>query len=204
MATNPRQNERSTREAVEETFRNATDTGFETTRRTAEQAQTMADVGRQATTATADAARQNAERTSDAWRSAGNAFGGRIVERSVEQFSHLLELAGGNTQNAMERCFHNLQAMTESGTHIADGFRNASAEWMTFTQNSIGRNLDRVTALMGCRSIDECVAVQSELARENLDGFLQSARRTSEISAKSVEEAVRRISQASSATKKSL
>ena len=204
MATNPRQTERSTREAVEETFRNATDTGYDATRRTSEQtAQTMADVGRQATTATADAARENAERTSDFWRS-GSAFGGRMVERSMEQFSRLFDLAGGNTQHTMERCLHNLQAITESGTNIADGFRNASAEWMAFTQNSIGRNLDRVNALMGCRSIDECVAVQTELARENLDGFLQSARRTSEISAKSAQEAARRLSQASLAPKKPL
>jgi hypothetical protein len=202
MATNPRQTERSTREAVEETFRNASDTGYDTTRRATEQtAQTMADVGRQATTATADAARENAERASDIWRSE-SAFGGRIVERSMEQFSGLLELAGGNTRHTMERCFHNLQAITESGNSLAEGFRKASAEWMAFTQNSIGRNLNRVNALMGCRSMDECVAVQTELARENLDGFLQTARRTSEISAKSAQEAARSISQASLAPKK--
>ena len=200
MATNPRQTEKSTREAVEETFRNATETGYETTRRTAEQTAQAAADARHATTATADAMRQNVERTSDAWRS-GSALNDRIVERSIEQFSHLLGLAGGNTQHTVQRYFHNLQAITESGTNIADGFRNASAEWMAFAQTSIERNLDRMNTLIGCRSMDECVAVQTQLARDNLDGFLQSARRTSEISAKSAQEAVRRISQASLAPK---
>jgi predicted ATP-grasp superfamily ATP-dependent carboligase len=51
----------------------------------------------------------------------------------------------------VQRCFHNLQAMTESGTNIANGFRNASAEWMAFAQDSIERNVDRMNGLMGCR-----------------------------------------------------
>jgi hypothetical protein len=91
--------------------------------------------------------------------------------------------------------------MTESGTNIANGFRNASAEWMAFAQDSIERNVDRMNGLMGCRSIDECVAAQTELARDNLKGFLQSARRMSEISAQAAEEAVERISQAASTSK---
>jgi hypothetical protein len=200
MAMNPRQAEKSSHEAVEETFRSATGTGYEGVRKTTEQmeqsAPAMADVGRQATTATADVMRRNAERASDAWRS-GNAVGSRIAERSIEQFSRLLGLADGETQHTVQRSLRNLQAIAESSANIADGFRNASAEWMAFAQNNIEHNFDRMSALMGCRSIDECVAMHTELMRLNLEGLLQSARRTSEISAQAAEEAVRRMSQAS-------
>ena len=197
MAMNPRQAEKNAREAVEETFRSATDAGAEMTRRTAEQAtQTMADAGRQATSATAEAMRRNADRTSEVWRS-GTAIGGRIAERSIEQFSRLLGLAGGDMQSTVQRSFQNLQAIVESGVNIADGLRNASAEWMAFAQNSVEHNFDRMSALLECRSLDECVAVQTEFARDSLEGFLQRARRMSEISAQTAEEAARRISQAS-------
>jgi hypothetical protein len=199
MAMNPRQAERSSHEAVEEAFRSATGTGNEATRKATEQMErtthAMADAGRQATTATSDVMRRNAERASDAWQS-GSAIGNRIAERSMEQLSRLLGLAGGDT---MQRSVHNLQAMADSGANMADGLRNVSAEWMAFAQSSIEHNFDRMNALMGCRSIEECVAVQTELARSNLEGFLQSARRMSEISARAVEEATRRMSQASSA-----
>jgi len=200
MAMNPRQAEKSGREAVEETFRSATGTGHEGTRQTMEQmdqtAQAMVDAGRQATTAASEVMRRNAQRGSDAWRS-GSAIGGRIAERSMEQFSRLLGLAGGDTQHTVQRSFRNLQAIAESSANIADGFRNVSAEWMAFAQNSIEDNFDRMNALIGCRSIDECVAMQTELMRHNLEGLLQSARRTSEITAQAAEEAAQRISQAS-------
>jgi hypothetical protein len=41
--------------------------------------------------------------------------------------------------------------MTECGTNVANGFRNAPAEWMAFAQDSIERNVDRMNGLMGCR-----------------------------------------------------
>jgi len=195
MATNPRQAEKNSRE--QETFRGATDAGFETTRRTAEQgAQTMADAGRQATTATAEVVRRNA----DLWR-AGSEIGGRMAQRSMEQFSRLFSLAGGDTQNRVQRSFNNVQAIVESSTNIADGLRSASTEWMAFAQKNIEHNFDRMNALMQWRSIDECIVVQTEFARDNLEGFLQSVQRMSEIAAQAAEEAGRRINQASLAPK---
>jgi hypothetical protein len=80
-------------------------------------------------------------------------------------------------------------------------FRNASAEWMAFAGNIIGRNFDRMNALMGCRGIDECVAVETEFARDNLEEFFQSARRILEISAQAAEESARRVGQASLAAR---
>jgi hypothetical protein len=69
---------------------------------------------------------------------------------------------------------------------------------MAFGQNSIEHNFDRMNALMECRSIDECVAMQTEFMRHNLEGLLQSARRTSEISAQAAGEAAQHMNLASS------
>jgi hypothetical protein len=171
--------------------------GYEATRRTAEQTnEAIGDAGRRTADATADAMRQNADRTDEFWRS-GTAVGGRVAEQSMEQFSKVLELAGGDAQHTLQRCLHNVQAITESTTHLTDGFRDASAEWKAFTQKSIEHNLDRVNALLGCRSFDQCVTVQTELARDNLEALLQIARRMSEIYARAAEETTRCVAQVS-------
>ena len=197
MSMNPRQAD--SREVIEESVRSATNAGFEATRRVAEQAtQAMGDAGRQGTSAT-DAMRQNAERTSEFWRS-GTVIGRRIAEQSMEQFSRLFGLAGGDMQHTLHRYFHNIQAITDASAHMTDGLPDASAEWMALAQNSIEHNLDRVDALLGCRSIDQYVVVQTEFARDSLEAFLQTARRMSEISARSAEEAARRVRQASLAS----
>jgi hypothetical protein len=197
MAMNPRQAEKNSREAVEEAVRSATDMGYEATRRTAEQTnEAIGDAGRRTTNATADAMRQNADRANEFWQS-GTAVGGRVAEQSMEQFSRVLGLAGGNAQHTLQRCLQNVQAITESTTHLTDGFRDASAEWKAFAQKSIEHNLDRVNALLGCRSFDQCVTVQTELARDNLEALFQSVRRMSEIYARAAEETARCVAQVS-------
>lgn len=201
MAMNPRQAEKNSREAVEEAVRNATDIGYEATRRTAEQAnEAIGDAGRRTTNATSDAMRQNAERTNEFLRS-GTAVGGRVAEQSMEQFSRVLGLAGGNAQHTLQRCLHNVQAITESANHLTDGLRDASAEWKAFAQKSIEDNIERVNALLECRSFDQCVTVQTELARDNLEAFLQSARRMSEIYARAAEDTARCVAEISLAPK---
>jgi hypothetical protein len=75
--------------------------GYEVTRRTAEQTnEAIGDAGRRTADATADAMRQNADRTDEFWRS-GTAVGGRVAEQSMEQFSKVLELAGGDAQHTL-------------------------------------------------------------------------------------------------------
>jgi phasin family protein len=64
---------------------------------------------------------------------------------------------------------------------VADVIQEVSREWMNFTQTQVRHNLDRMNALTSCRTPQEFAAVQSELIRDNMEGMLQTARRTTEI-----------------------
>jgi hypothetical protein len=57
----------------------------------------------------------------------------------------------------------------------------------------LGENISRSEALLRCKSPQELFSIQTDLAHTNLNVFLQSARRLSEISARAVDEATRKM-----------
>ena len=67
---------------------------------------------------------------------------------------------------------------------------------MRFAQKRVERNLDRFEALMGSRNVQEWMGHQAEFLRDNLDAFLQTTQRSSEIAAQSADQAVRQLASA--------
>lgn len=185
MANNPRQAERDTNE-----------TGQASTRRAAEQAtqtaRSMAEATERTARAGAEGVRRNAENMSESWRSSSEAAS-RIAERSMDQFARTLGLSGDTARQTMQRSSGNLQAMIESTTIIAGGLQNVSGEWMRFAQARFEDNLARFDELMGCRTVQDCLALQTEIVRDNLEALLQSMRRTSELSTRVVDDAMEKI-----------
>jgi phasin family protein len=183
---NSRQSERDTIEA-----------GHETTRRAADQAsqvgRTMSDAAENTARAGSEAFRRNAESISRSWRESSQAAT-RIAERSMDQFSKLFGLTGNGARETMQQSAGNVQALIDSSTVVVNGLQNASGEWVRFIQNRIEENLDHFEELLGCRTPQECMALQTRVVRDNLEALLQSARRTSELSTKLADEAVRRMS----------
>jgi hypothetical protein len=178
---NPRQSERATIEA-----------GHETTRRAADQAsqvgRTMSDAAENTARAGSEAFRRNAESISTTWRESSQAAT-RIAERSMDQFSKLFGLTGDGARETMQQSAGNVQALIDSSTVVVSGLQNASGEWVRFLQNRIEENLDHFEELLGCRTPQK-----TRVVRDNLEALLQSARRTSELSTKLADEAVRRMS----------
>jgi hypothetical protein len=74
--------------------------------------------------------------------------------------------------------------------------KNVSGEWMRFTQNRVEENLKRFNEMMSCRPLHDCFAVQAQMARDNCEAFLQTARLTSELSTKLADDAVKHMSDA--------
>jgi phasin family protein len=79
---------------------------------------------------------------------------------------------------------------------MASGMHNVSGEWMRFAQNRLEENLKKFDELMSCRSLPDCMAVQTRMVRDNFEAFLQTARRTSELSTKLADDAVKQMSDA--------
>jgi phasin family protein len=153
----------------------------------------MSDAAETTARAGSEAFRRNAESISTTWRESSQAAT-RIAERSMDQFSKLFGLTGDGARETMQQSAGNVQALIDSSTVVVSGLQNASGEWVRFLQNRIEENLDHFEELLGCRTPQECMALQTRVVRDNLEALLQSARRTSELSTKLADEAVRRMS----------
>jgi phasin family protein len=183
---NPRHVERDSNDSMHETTRRAADQASQTSR-------TMSDAAERTARAGTEAFRRNAETFSSTWRNSSEAAS-RIAERSVDQFSKLFGLTGDTARETMQQSAGNVQALIESSTFVVDGLQNVSGEWVRFVQSRIEENLEHFEELLGCRTPQECLALQTRLIRDNIEALLHSARRTSEISTKLADNAVKRIS----------
>jgi hypothetical protein len=185
MATNPRHAERE-----------AVDAAAEATRKTAEQtahsSRASAAADERTVRAGGEAISRNVEKLSQTWQS-GSEAASRIVGRSADQFSKMFGLSGETARQAVEQVSGNIQAVMEGSTVIADGLSNVSGEWMRFTQYWVEQNLDNLDHLQECRSFQDCLTLQTQMVRHNLEAFLHSTRRSSELTMKMADEAIRRI-----------
>lgn len=185
MANHPRQSERESTEAMQNTAR-----------RTAEQAtRTMTEATERTARASAEAVRRNAEGISSQWRS-NSEVANRLAERSMDQFSKMFGISDTAAREAMQRSSGNLQALVDSTTIAAGGLQNVAGELMRFVQSRVEDNLDHLDDLMGCRTMHDYVAVQTEIVRDNFEALLQSMRRAAELSTQVADEAMRKIGEA--------
>jgi phasin family protein len=67
-------------------------------------------------------------------------------------------------------------------TVLASGFQEISREWWSLAQNRLKTNLELSNKLLSCRTVPEALSVQSELAKCNLEQFLNDTRRLMELS----------------------
>jgi hypothetical protein len=118
---------------------------------------------------------------------------GRMTQRSIERFSKMFGLGGETAREALQQSSGNLQAIMESTTVIASELHEVTEEWMRFAQERVEHNLNHLDKLENCRNFHDCVALQTQIVRDNLQAFFESAQRTSERSTRIARSAVDRI-----------
>lgn len=186
MANNPRQAERETTEMGQASTRRAAE-------QTAQTARTMSEATERTARAGAEAVRRNTENLNESWRS-GTDAASRMAERSMDQFSKMFGLISDTARQTLQRSSGNLRAVIESTTIIiAGGLQNVSGEWMRFAQSRFEDNLDRFDELMDCRTVQDCLALQTEIVRDHFEALLQSMRRASELSTRVADDAMQKI-----------
>jgi len=185
MAT--RQTEHGAEEVVRETARKAAEQATRTAREMSDTAERAARMG-------AETAQRNSEQFMSSWRTSADAAN-QIAERSLDKWSKMFGFSGDAATQAMQQSFGNTQSLLEATTMFADGMRELSGEWTRFLQQRAEQNLEHFERLMGARSLQEWMASQSEIARDQLEAFLQTARRTSERSTRLAAEAARKLSE---------
>jgi hypothetical protein len=191
MATNPRSEDRNTSGAQEATR--------EAGRRGAEQADRIArvtaDVNSQVTRTSTDIMELNVKTAQQVMQS-GAEMAARLAERSAQQFNRAFGLSGEEAQRTAESSTGNFSALLRSSAMLAELTQNMALEWMQFGRDRVEQNLDRFDhLLLHSRTPQDVLAVQSEIARSNLEEFLGMTRRTAEKSMQVTEELARKFSE---------
>jgi hypothetical protein len=177
-----------------QTEKDMAETGHETTRRAAghaaQTARTMSDAAERTARAGADVLHRNSEQMRQTFEMGSDAAA-RVAERAFGQFARAFGVVTGeNAQQVTQQSTRNVEAILHSSAIIADGMQTISREWLTFVQNRAERSMAQFEAFTNCRSVQDCIAAQTELVRDNLQDLLQTAKRVAEVSTRMADEAV--------------
>jgi len=147
-----------------------------------------AKIGEQSARAGADLARRGAETARDSLQSGVN-MATQGFQQINDQFTKALGFDGPQAEELARRSSQNLQAVSQANTVLARGFQDASHEWISLAQERATKNIDALNRLAGCRSVQDFVAVQSDLVRDNLWQIIDTNKRIAELSLRVAEEA---------------
>jgi phasin family protein len=154
-----------------------------------------ARVGEQTARAGADVFRRGAETARDNLQSGLNTAT-QTFQRVTDQFTKVLGYSGPQAEELARRSSQNLQAVTQASTVLARGAQEVSQEVFGLVQDRLQKNIDAVSRIAGVRSVQDFVAVQSDLARDTLQQVIETNKRIAEVSLRTADEAARAIQQA--------
>jgi phasin family protein len=117
----------------------------------------------------------------------------RGFQKAADQFTKAVGFAGPQAEELARRSSQNIEAVAEAGTILVKGAQEISREWFELMQERLSKNLEAMSRLAGCRSLQDFVAVQSDIARDRLGHTIESSRRLAEASARVAGEAAQLI-----------
>src|SRR3954453_16904374 len=159
-------------------------------------ARTVTDEAARVGEQTARAGAEIANRSTETARNvveAGLNTATQTFQRATDQFTKVLGFSGPQAKEVARRSSENVQAVTQASTVLARGAQEVSREVFGVIQNRLQKNLDAVNRLAGIRSVQDFVAVQSDLARDTLQQVIETNRRIAEMSLRIANEASRII-----------
>jgi len=182
----------ATRNEANDQVNRAGNAGQHATEEAARTARAVTDeaarMGEQTARAGADLARRSTETARDTFQ-AGLNTATQSFERVTDQVTKVLGFNGPQAEELARRSSQNLQAVSQANTVLARGFQDASHEWISLAQERVTKNIDGLNRLAGCRSVQDFVAVQSDLVRDNLWRIIDTNKRIAQLSLRVAEEA---------------
>ena len=151
-----------------------------------------ARVGEQTARAGADIARRSTETARDTFQTGLNTAT-ETFQRMSDQFTQVLGFNGPQSEELTRRSSQNLQAVSQASTVLARGAQEVSREVIQLVQDRLQKNVEAVSRLAGTRSVQDFVAVQSDLARDGLQQVIDTNKRIAELSVRVADEAARAI-----------
>ena len=151
-----------------------------------------ARVGEQTARAGADMARRSTETARDTFQSGLNTAS-ETFQRMTDQFTQVLGFNGPQSEELTRRSSQNLQAVSQASSVLARGAQEVSHEVIQLVQDRLQKNIDGLSRLAGTRSVQDFVAVQSDLMRDGLQQVIDTNKRIAELSVRVADEAARAI-----------
>src|SRR3954447_20261713 len=151
-----------------------------------------ARVGEQTARAGADVFRRGNETARDSLQQGLNTAA-ETVRRVTDQFSQVLGFNGPQSEELARRSSQNLQAVSQASSILARGAQEVSREVIQLVQDRLEKNVEAVSRLASTRSVQDFVAVQSDLARDGLSQVIDTNKRIAQLSVRVADEAARAI-----------
>ena len=111
----------------------------------------------------------------------------------TDQFTKVLGFNGPQAEELARRSSQNIQAVTQASSVLVRGAQEVSQEVFGLVQDRLQKNIDAVNRIVGTRSVQDFVAVQSDLARDTLQQVIETNKRIAEMSVRIADEAARAI-----------
>src|SRR4051794_32264263 len=137
-------------------------------------------------------ARRGTETARDTFQ-AGLNTATETFQRVSDQVTKVLGFNGPQSEELARRASQNLQAVSQASTVLARGAQEVSHEVIGLVQDRLQKNIDAVNRLAGTRSVQDFVAVQSNLMRDGLQQVIDTNKRVAEVSLRIADEAARTI-----------
>jgi hypothetical protein len=154
-----------------------------------------ADAGKEAIRASSEILRTNVEAAQDAMRTSLES-GMRAFEDMAQNMSRVFGVATPDPQLA-EHSVRNVRAVSQASTALARGGQEASRAWFELAQQTVRTNLEALSQVASCRTVQDLVAVQTDLARNNLQRAIEGGQTMARASTQAIEEASRAMQSAS-------
>ena len=95
-------------------------------------------------------------------------------QRITDQFTQVLGFNGPRSEELARRSSQNLQAVSQASSVLMKGAQEVSHEVLGLVQDRLTKNIDGLSRLAGCRSVQDFVAVQSDLVRDCLQQVIDT------------------------------
>src|SRR3954462_2779782 len=135
-----------------------------------------ARVGEQTARAGADAFRRSTETARESVQSGLNTAT-ETFQRISDQFTKVLGFNGPQAEELPRRSSQNLQAVSQASSVLMKGAQEVSQEVIQLVQDRVQKNVEAVSRIAGTRSVQDFVAVQSDLVRDGLQQVIDTNKR---------------------------
>ena len=134
--------------------------------------------------------------TEDAWKSMESSVdaASQGFRNASDQFARALGYSGEEGERLARQSGQNVDAITKCGTVLTQAYQDTLREWSGLAQRQLRRNLEGLSKLAHCRSVQDFATVQSGLIRESLQHVVEDSRLIVEISLKAVNDASKAVS----------